>query len=206
MSTIFSADVNRLYVPCSDGGRRLQQTESTYQSCIVRLNCYLADSSDLFRQMIWKYDSRKSSHLIKRMACRFTAQLRRSLTSDDKSQNLHENASISVENGFEQAPETDARHYRTCYSSFRVRSWSGKPMRGQYRRLTEQPPVDIKETYGWLKAANLPAVTDVLVVAAQDQALRTRYYECKILHRDVSPTCRMCSVRPGNSRPHCGRL
>ena len=53
----------------------------------------------------------------------------------------------------------------------------------------------MKETYGWLKAVNLPAATEGLVVAAQDQALRTRYYECKILHRDVSPTCSMCSVR-----------
>ena len=90
---------------------------------------------------------------------------------DDKSQNLHRNASISVEGGFEQAPKTDVRHYRTCCSSLRVRFWSGKPMHGQYRRLTEQPPVDMKETYGWLKAANLPAATEGLVVAAQDQAL-----------------------------------
>ena len=189
-----AADVDRLYAPCSDGGRGLQQIESTYQSCIVRLNCYLADSSDPFMQMIRECDSGKSLHSIKRMACRFTAQLRRSLALDDKSQNLHRNASISVEGGFEQAPKTDARHYRTCCSSLRVRSWSGKPMHGQYRRLTEQPPVDMKETYGWLKAANLPAATEGLVVAAQDQALRTRYYERKILHRDVSPTCRMCSV------------
>ena len=67
-------------------------------------------------------------------------------------------------------------------------------MHGQYRHLTEQPPVDMKETYGWLKAANLPAATEGLVVAAQDQALRTRYYERKILYRGVSPTCHMCSV------------
>ena len=67
-------------------------------------------------------------------------------------------------------------------------------MHGQYRRLTEQPPVDMKKTYGWLKAGNLSAATEGLVVAAQDQAHRTRYYEGKILHRDVSPTCRMCSV------------
>ena len=67
-------------------------------------------------------------------------------------------------------------------------------MHGQYRRLTEQPPVDMKETYGWLKAANLPAATEALVVAAQDQALRTQYYERKILHRDVSRTRRTCSV------------
>ena len=189
-----SADVDRLYAPCSDRGRELQQIESTYQSCIVRLNCYLADSSDPFMQMIRECDSGKSLHLIKRMACQFTAQLRRSLASDDKSQNLHRNASISVEGGIEQAPETDARHCRTCCSSRCVRFWSGKPMQRQYRHLIEQPPMDMKESYGWLKAANLPDATEGLVVAAQDQALRTRYYEQQILHRDVSPTCRMCSV------------
>ena len=91
------------------------------------MNCYLADSSDPFMQIIRECDSGKSSHSIKRMACRCTAQLQRSLASDDKSQNLHSNASISVEGGFEQAPETDTRHYRTCCcSSFRVRFWSGK--------------------------------------------------------------------------------
>ena len=100
-----AADVDRLYSPYSDGGRKLQQIESTYQSCIVRLNCYLADSSDSFIQMIRECDSGKSSHSIKHMACRFTAQLRRSLASDNKSQSLHRNASISVEGGFEQAPE-----------------------------------------------------------------------------------------------------
>ena len=83
-------------------------------------------------------------------------------------------------------PETDARHYRTCCNSLRVRSWSGKPTHGLYRHLTEQPPVDRKETYEWLKASNLPAVTEGLIVAAQDQALRTRYYEHEIVHRDVS--------------------
>ena len=132
-----SADVDQLYTPCSDGGRGLQQIESTYQSCVVRLKCYLAESSDPFIQMIQECDSGKSSHLIKGIACHFTAQLRRSLALDNKSQSLHRNASISVEGAFEQAPETDARHYHTCYSSLHVRSWSGKPMHGQYRHLTE---------------------------------------------------------------------
>ena len=67
-------------------------------------------------------------------------------------------------------------------------------MHEQYRRLTEQPPVDMKETYRWLKAANLPPATDGLVVAAQYQSLRTRYYEGKIQPLDVIPSCRMCCV------------
>ena len=119
----------------------------------MRLNCYLAESSDPFIQMMRECDSGKSSHSIKRMACRYTAQLQRSLALDNKSQSLHGNASILVEGGFEQAPETDARHYRRYCGSLRVQSWSGKPMHGQSCRLTEQPPVDMKETYGWLKAA-----------------------------------------------------
>ena len=31
-------------------------------------------------------------------------------------------------------------------------------MHCQYGRLTEQSPLDIKETFGWLKATNLPGL------------------------------------------------
>ena len=139
-------------------------------------------------------DSGRSRYSIKSMACRFTAQLRRDLAKDDTSQSLHGSGTVASDGVFELAPQMDAKHFRMCNSSLRVRSWSRKPMHGQYRRLTEQSPVDTKETFGWLKAANLPGATEGLVVAAQDQALRTRYYEHHILHRDVSPTCRVCSA------------
>ncbi len=41
---------------------------------------------------------------------------------------------------------------------------------------------DMKETYRWLKSSNLPAATERLVIATQDKALWTRYYEHNILH------------------------
>ena len=41
-----SADVDRLYAPCNEGGRGLQQIEAMYKSCIVGFECYLRDSSD----------------------------------------------------------------------------------------------------------------------------------------------------------------
>ena len=144
--------------------------------------------------MVQKSDARRSSHSIQCMARQFTAQLQGSLSKDNKPQSLHESGTILSDGVFKQAPQTDAKHFCTCKSSLRVQSWSKKPMNGQYRRLTEQPPVDMKETYRWLKSSNLPAATEGLVVAAQDQALPTRYYECNILHRDVSPTCHLCSV------------
>ena len=52
-----SAYFDRLYAPCSYEGRGLQQIESTYPSSVVRLNCYLAESSDTCIQMIRECDS-----------------------------------------------------------------------------------------------------------------------------------------------------
>ena len=74
-----SADVDRLYAPCNEGGRGLQQIEAMYKSCIVGLECYLRDSSDPYMQLVYECDSGRSRYSIKSMACRFTAQLRRDL-------------------------------------------------------------------------------------------------------------------------------
>ena len=167
-----SADVDRLYAPCNEGGRGLQQIEAINKSCIVGLECYLNDSSYPYMQLVYECDSGRSRYSIKSMACRFAAQLRRDLAKDDTSQSLHGSGTVTSDCVFEQAPQMDAKHFRMCNSSLRVRLWSRKPMHGQYRRLTEQSPVDTKETFGWLKAANLPGATEGLVVAAQDQALR----------------------------------
>ena len=189
-----AADVDRLYAPCIKGNRGLRQIKSTYQSYIVGPDCYLRNSSDLFMQMVQERDARRSSHPIQCMARQFTAQLQGSLSKDNKSQSLHGSGTILSGNVFKQAPQTDAKHCRTCSSTLRVQSKSRKPVHGQYRRLTEKPPVDMKETYRWLKSSNLPATTEGLVVAAQDQALWARYYERNILHPDVSLTCHLCSV------------
>ena len=145
-------------------------------------------------QLVYECDSGRSRYSIKSMACRFTAHLQRDLAKDDTSQSLHGSGTVASDGIFEQAPRMDAKHFCKCNSSLRVRSWSRKPMHGQYRRLTEQSPADTKETFGWLKAVNFPGATEGLVVAAQDHALRTRYYEHHILHRDVSPTCPVCSA------------
>ena len=189
-----SADVDRLYAPCHEGGRGLQQIESTYQSSIVGLERYLSNSSDPFMQLVHECDSGRSPYSIKRMARQFTVLLRKSLATDDTLQKARRNGNATSESDFEEAPLKDAGRFRTCSSSLRVQSWSRKPLHGQYRRLSEQSPVNMKETYGRLKAANLPAATEGLVIAAQDQAHRTRYYECNILHRDVIPACRVCSA------------
>ena len=124
----------------------------------------------------------------------------------DTSQCLQESGSVASDSVFEQAPRMDAKHFRKCNSSLCVQSWSRKPTHGQYCRLTEQSPVDMKETFGWLTAANLPGSPEGLVVAAQDQALRTRYYEHHIPALRYQSHLPHVQCRPGDGRPCCCRL
>ena len=120
-------------------------------------------------QMVLECDARRSSHSIQRMARQFTVQLQGSLSKENKSHSLHVSRTILCDGVLKQTPQTDAKYSCTCSSSLRVHSWSRKPMHGQYRHFTEKPPVDMKETHRLLKSLNLPAATEGLVVAAQDQ-------------------------------------
>ena len=70
------------------------------------------------------------------------------MAEDDTSQSLHWSATVASDGVFEQTLQMDAKHFRVCNSCLRVRSCSGKPMHCQYRPLTEQSPVDMKETFG----------------------------------------------------------
>ena len=47
------------------------------------------------------------------MACQFTAQLQGSLARDNKLQSLHRSGTILCDGVFEQAPQTDVKHF-TC--------------------------------------------------------------------------------------------
>ena len=58
----------------------------------------------------------------------------------------------------------------------------------------------------WLKSSNLPAATEGLVVAAQDQALRTQYYESNILHRFSQSHLPLVQCRPGHIVAGCSAL
>ena len=139
-----------------------------YNSFHVGLDCYLRDSFYPYIHNVYEFDSERVRYSIKRMARR-TTQLRRGLPEDDTPQNQHgSGASSGI---FEQAPQTGVKHFHMCSSSVHLRFWSGKPRHGQYLRITKQLPEDVKETFGWLKAANPPGTTDGLVVAVQDHAL-----------------------------------
>ena len=82
-------------------------------------------------------------------------------------------------------------------TSFKVRrraentqEWIEKPLHGQFVRETEDQSNE--ETWSWLKQGSLKRETEALIIAAQDQALRTNYIKATIDKSQIDAKCRMC--------------
>jgi hypothetical protein len=84
--------------------------------------------------------------------------------------------------------------YRQRVEEQRMQQWKGKRMHGQFLRETEDL-VDEEENTKWLEDGNLKKETESLIMAAQEQSLRTRKIMHAIDHRNVDPKCRMCGQK-----------
>jgi hypothetical protein len=65
-------------------------------------------------------------------------------------------------------------------------------MLGQYFRNIDRQLISEEEMFLWLSKGDLNAETESEIVAAQDQALQTKYYATKILKTETDSKCRLC--------------
>ena len=71
----------------------------------------------------------------------------------------------------------------------RTEDSSGKQLRGQFKRETE----DLSGvSWDWIRTGELKKETEGIIFAAQDQALRTKAVKARIENQNVSSKCRMC--------------
>jgi hypothetical protein len=61
------------------------------------------------------------------------------------------------------------------------RKWESKVMDGHYIRSTDRQLINEEYTFLWLSRGDLKAETESEIIAAQDQALQTKYHATKIL-------------------------
>ena len=73
-----------------------------------------------------------------------------------------------------------------------LKKWKNKVMHVQYIRNIDRQLIGEKDTFLWLSKGDLKAETESEIVAAQDQALQTKYYATKILNIETDSKCRLC--------------
>ena len=72
---------------------------------------------------------------------------------------------------------------------------------GQFARQSEDRRND--ETWTWLKEGKLNRETESLIVAAQDQAIRTNYVKATIDRSQTDPKCKMCKQNNETISHYC---
>ena len=75
----------------------------------------------------------------------------------------------------------------------RKESWKEKALHGQFLRQTDEIAGDAR--WLWLKHGNLKRETESLILAAQEQAIRTNAIKAYIDKSQEQSKCRMCGER-----------
>lgn len=71
-----------------------------------------------------------------------------------------------------------------------IPSWEDKPLYDMYHRNINEV-ADFRKSYQWLDKSGLKNSTEVLIMAAKEQALSTRTIEAQIYHSRQDPRCRV---------------
>ena len=89
--------------------------------------------------------------------------------------------------------DEDPKVYRKKTFKSRTEEWQSNPMHGQFLRQTKD--LSSSDTWQWLQRGELKKETEGMMMAAQDQALGTRYIQRAIYGTSISPKCRKCNQK-----------
>ena len=71
-------------------------------------------------------------------------------------------------------------------------NWEGKQFYGRFKRLIN---ISHQKTWTWLRKGNLNRETESLLIAAQDNAIRTNHINARIDKTQQNSKCRLCGDR-----------
>ena len=94
--------------------------------------------------------------------------------------------------------ESKNDYKRSTYEQ-KKQDWKGKPLHGRF--FEEVKDIADPESWRWLRNGFLKKETEGMVLAAQEQALRTNSIKCKIDKTIHSDNCRLCG-KPSESVRH----
>ena len=137
------ADVDRLYLPRSEGGRGLIQIELTYKIATVGLETYLKESKDAMMNLVLEHEKKKKLYSVANAAAKVFQELGIDRTEHKDTDSVTKKAKKAKDQVKERGKE-----------QIRIR-WEQKPLRGQYLKRVKKPDKDETELHQWLKSSGL---------------------------------------------------
>jgi len=170
------ADIDRLYVKRKGGGRGPVQVKMAYKVEITNIAEYLNTNYkvDQFVNIVKSSESTQPTmNSIIKIATKITEEL---CQPNEKS----------------DAKQEGIQHTKARLGEVLKNKWKNKVMCGQYIRNIDRQLISEEDMFLWLSKGDLKEETESESVAAQDQALQTKYYATKILNTETDSKCRLC--------------
>ena len=159
------ADVDRIYLPCQEGGRSGMNLEKESKATMIGLQTYMTNKDDVQIQAVLRHQNSKALHSVPKEAEKYLTEAG---TTDDMTND----------------------HGKTA-----TWKWREKAMYGKFPNYLDKDHVDVELSFEWMKYTGLKGETEGLITAAQDQALNTRYYSKHITKQGTTDRCRMCHTQ-----------
>ena len=83
------------------------------------------------------------------------------------------------------------KEYNQRFKSEKQHEWKDKTLHGKFPSSIKE--ISATNTWLWLQSGWLKKNTEAVIMAAQDQALRTNWIKSCIDGQDISPLCRVCN-------------
>jgi len=100
---------------------------------------------------------------------------------------------LSQSNEKSDAKQDGIQHTEARLGESLKKKWKNKIIHGYYIINTDRELISEEGTFLWLSKGDLKAETESEIVAAQDQALQTKYYATKILNTETDSKCRLAN-------------
>ena len=175
------ADVDRIYLPCQEGGRSLINLEKEYKATMIGLQTYMTNKDNAQIQAVLRHQTSKALHSVPKEA---EIYLYEAGTTDDMTNDHGKTATW-------KAKQLKLK-YKGDFKKMVRNKWKEKAMHGKFPNYLDKDHVDVELSFKWLKHIGLKGEIEGLIRAAQDQALNTRYYSKHIIKQGINDRCRMC--------------
>ena len=176
------ADVDRLYLKRSEGGRGLLQVEMNFKTTFIGQQKYLENTKDWMMTCVRTHDSQKKLYSIRKKSDDYRKDLGVDIVGE---------SAVSTGNVISDAKAAKLIAKKAALNKL-DNNWRNKALHGKFPERASKADVDKERTFLWLKSSNLKAETEGFIIAAQDQSLKTNNYLKNIMKVGGDGKCRYC--------------
>ena len=178
-------DVDRIYLPCQEGGRSLMNLEKENKAKMIGLQTYMTNKDDVQIQAVLRHQNSKALHSVPKKAEKYLTEVG---TTDEITTDHGKTATW-------KAKQLKLK-YKEDFKKMVRDKWKEKAMYGKFPNYLGKDHVDVELSFKWMTHTGLKGETEGLITASQDQALNTRYYSKHIIKQGTTDRCRMCHTQP----------